>query len=313
MSDIASNPRLLELIELANNANRLHRQLTARKEDASEVDAARKAIFGDIGTLVHRLMTETGPEPAKQPSEPALPRAPAPVDPADQTFLPDSDNGLPDAIIGNDDERDGGWYTEDVEFDTSQPLFSDEDNLEEFTDVPESDPVSDEVEMGDMDTLDDEVYDHSSLAQLAAHRIERGHALYELANPETDPTWSHKLTQLLGLLNLPDDFGGNDEMAVEASRVQWAAGELGRRLDGFPASVQVCIVGLLAARAQHLRTQLTVDVGPRLALDRLRCYRIDAELPTVAGLVAEPAPESGSWVSDIHEWWALLQPDESVD
>ena len=321
MSDIASNPRLHELLELARNATQLHEEMSQRGEVTVEVDDAMVAIYADIGKLVSRLMSESSagipdPETPTGPLITPLSFEPIETSNADErsTFIPTSDDFADSVNSDASAPPSSGWYTEEVEFDTSQPLFSASDNLEEYTDIPESDPETAEVPMADLSV--DEEYEISQLAQMIAHRAEMGHPLHNLASQDEDPTWTHRLTQLLGLLNLPDDFTGRDQMAVEASRVQWAANELGRRLDGLPESIQICLIGMLAARAQHLRSQLDDDVGPRLALDRLRSYRIDTELPTVAGLVAQPFPETGTWVGDIHQWWALLQPAapiESVD
>ena len=95
---------------------------------------------------------------------------------------------------------------------------------------------------------------------------------------------------------------------MEASRVQWITTELESRLTGFPPEIQVALVALLAARAQHLRRGSANDVGPRLSLDRLQRYRIEADLPIVAGLLPTPRPESETWESDIRGWWSLLKP-----
>jgi len=306
MSDIASNPRLLELIELAKNASQLHSEMSARREATGEVDEAITAIYADIGRLVYRLVTDTA-------DVPPLERRPVPFTPSVSseaatdrgTYLPMSDRDS--AALTNDQVEGDSWYTEEVEIDTSEPLFSEEDKLEEYTDIPESDPDPVDTDAGEDGSIDEE-FAVARLDEMFLHRAESGHPLNDLASLERDPTWTHKLTQLLGLLNLPSDFSGEDEMAVEASRVQWAASELGRRLDGLPQSIQVCVIGMLAARAQHLRTQLTVDVGPRLALDRIRRYRIESELPSVAGLTAQPVPETGTWVGDIQDWWRLIQP-----
>ncbi len=303
MSDIAANTRLQELLELARNASRLHNDMAARGDSTSDVDDALTAIYADIGKLVYQLLAEDKVAEA-EPPQPLDPTA----EPSRATFLPLPDEE-PEITSFTDEVGTGAtsWYTEEMEVEVSGPLFSPDDHLDEFTDIPESDPISEEIEMDAEPDDDGGDYDIASIGQMWSERVTRGRSLHDLADPTADPTWNHKLTQLLGLLNLPDDFTGNDEMAVEASRVQWAASELGNRLDGFPEAVQLCIIGMLAARAQHLRSQLAVDVGPRLAIDRLRRYRIDNELPTVAGLLSQPVPETGSWVSDIEDWWKLLQ------
>lgn len=121
------------------------------------------------------------------------------------------------------------------------------------------------------------------------------------------PTWWYRLDELLAMLALPASFADLQELGVEASRVQWATTDLAPRLVGIPAEVQVGVVALLGARAQHLRHRLDIDVGPRLSIDRLQRYRIDEDLPPVAALQPTPRPERGSWESDARAWFALLR------
>jgi len=70
--------------------------------------------------------------------------------------------------------------------------------------------------------------------------------------------------------------------------------------------VQQALLGMLAARARHLQEKLEVDVGPRLALDRLRRYRKQAGLPPVVGLLPDRGPEAGAWAEDAKRWWTVL-------
>jgi hypothetical protein len=305
MSDIETHPRLLELIGLAKDAAALRSQMRGRNEATTDVDDAIDAIYADIGRLVFRLINDT--------SAPALP--PGAISPSIDapTFIPRTEEATQSSQpTEEDDEERESWYTEEVYADSSQPLFSVEDRLDELTDVPESDPISEEVEIEADSITDHEDFAVMTLRQLLTDKASSNHALNQLADSSRDPTWAYKLTQLLALLERPES-NHPDEIAIESSRLQWAASEMGTRLDGLPESVQVCIIGMLAARAQHLRTLMAVDVGARLALDRIRRYRIDAELPTVAGLLAQPAPETGSWTDDIQSWWDLLHPTQDAN
>jgi len=298
MPDIESHPRLLELIGLAKDAATLHQQMKARNEATTQVDEAIGAIYSDIGRLVYRLMSQGSRAESADTAEGS--------DDDRATFLPFTEEATQSTVPTEEEVAERmNWYTDEVEVDDAEPLFTKEDRLDELTDIPESDPISEEVEM---DTVTDhEDYEVTTIAQLRRNSGASDHPLRRLSDESSDPTWAYKLTQLLKLLELPDS-PQRDEMAVEASRVQWAASELHTRLDGLPQSIQVCIIGMLAARAQHLRVQLAIDVGPRLALDRLRRYRIDEELPTVAGLLAQPGPENDSWADDVQAWWDLLHP-----
>ena len=300
MSDIQTHPRLLELIGLAKDAAALRSQMRGRSEPTTDVDEAIDAIYADIGRLVFRLMEDK--------TTPALPSGATPPSINAPTYIPSTEEATQSSQPTEEDvEERESWYTEEVYADSSQPLFSVDDRLDELTDIPESDPVSEEVEIEPDSLTDNEDYEVMTLRQLGREMTSSSHALHRLADSSQDPTWAYKLTQLLALLERPKSNHA-DEVAIESSRLQWAASEMGTRLDGLPESVQVCIIGMLSARAQHLRTLIAVDVGARLALDRIRRYRIDAELPTVAGLLAQPAPETGSWPGDIQAWWDLLHP-----
>jgi hypothetical protein len=117
---------------------------------------------------------------------------------------------------------------------------------------------------------------------------------------------SHEMGSLLELLVPPASFSDADELAVEASRIQWATLQLADRLSAQPSEIQTGMVAMLAARAQHLRLRLDDDLGPRLTLAKLQRFRLEHRLPVVAGLMPTPRPESGSWEQDARRWWAYL-------
>ena len=68
----------------------------------------------------------------------------------------------------------------------------------------------------------------------------------------------------------------------------------------------------MAARARHLQEVLEVDVGPRVALDRLRSFSQASGLSWVAGLDPNGSPERNTWAEDAVTWWnkldALVNP-----
>jgi hypothetical protein len=118
---------------------------------------------------------------------------------------------------------------------------------------------------------------------------------------------SQELGALLELLEPPASFSDADDLAVEASRIQWATLQLPDRLAAQPTELQTGMVAMLAARAQHLRLRLDDDLGPRLTLAKLQRFRLERGLPVVAGLMPTPRPESGSWEQDARRWWAYLR------
>jgi hypothetical protein len=280
MTQPLDHPRLRELVSNARRAVSMRETVVAEGGDASAIDEVLQDLYRDVGKTLVGLLG------------PAVPtsRPPASVESqGDGGASPDDDS----------------WYTDEVETGDVRPLFA-PDDLDESTDVPESEPMSTE---GYTEATDPALR-QPDLEIATIEGLQRsGVDLALLANPEaTLPTWRYRLDQLLELLALPARLDDPAELAVEASRVQWITTELEPRLTGFPAEVQIALVGLLAARAQHLRRGASTDVGPRLSLDRLQRYRIEADLPTVAGLLPTPRPERDGWDADVRGWWSLLKP-----
>lgn len=117
----------------------------------------------------------------------------------------------------------------------------------------------------------------------------------------------HDLSELLALLRPPRDLIDPAVMPDEASKVQWASGELAGRLADTPEVLQVAVLGMLAARARNVAEHLDVDIGPRMAIDRLRRYRDQQDLPSVAGLLPNARPELATWAEDARAFWELLR------
>jgi len=280
MGSPLEHPRLRELLSSARRAAAMRETVLAEGQDASAIDEVLLDLYRDVGRTLVGLLG-----PAEAEPKTAERRAPT-------GDIPEAD--------------DDSWYTDEVETKDARPLFGPED-LDESTDVPESEPITlPPTEGGTARPLPD--LDIATIEVLG-----RSGDLAQLGDPEAaPPTWRHRLDQLLELLAVPTHLDDQAELAVEASRVQWITTELEPRLTGFPAEIQVALVGLLAARAQHLRRGASSDVGPRLSLDRLQRYRIEADLPTVAGLLPTPRPERDAWESDIRGWWALLRPSVSA-
>jgi len=118
--------------------------------------------------------------------------------------------------------------------------------------------------------------------------------------------WIERLADLLELVALPTDLTSPTELAAEASLVQWSTADLDATWAPFPPAIKAALLGLLAARARHLQDHLAVDVGPRIALERLSTYRERAGLVKVEGLYPERAPQSGTWQADAARWWETL-------
>jgi len=118
--------------------------------------------------------------------------------------------------------------------------------------------------------------------------------------------WLEQLGDLLELIALPAHLDDPHELAAEASLVQWATVGLDAAWQPYPPAIRAALLGLLAARARNVQERLAVDVGPRIALERLGAYREQAGLSKVEGLYPERSPTTDSWAGDSREWWSTL-------
>ena len=293
MTDTPGRSRVNDLVAEARKALDLRERLASEDNDPSEVDEALEGLYRDIGAALVEAMGEAA-------------------------MIPDMPTGLVEAFTnGLPYEDDGSWYTDEIDHAAEQagggPLFE-PGELDDQTDVPEAEHLDQSMDRS-LDETDPGPGDFvvETLATLGARAAgDPASALGLLRWPAAPLPWRPVLDELLQLLALPTDFDDVQELTVEASRVQWAASELQHRLADYPPDVQVCIVGLLAARTQHLRGKIDVDVGLRTSLDRLQRYRIDMDLPSVAGLLPNPTPEHGAWSSDVRGWWGLLRPEADL-
>lgn len=172
---------------------------------------------------------------------------------------------------------------------TSLADFTDEDD---YTAIP----GPDELMRHAADLDDGEPVETMSLRELSRIMGEQGRF------------WERDLSELLSLLTPPEDLVDPDVMPEEASKVQWASGELAGRLADTPDAVQTAVLGMLAARARNVAAHLDVDIGPRMAIERLRRYREHQDLPWVAGLLPNARPEGRTWAEDAGSFWELLRP-----
>jgi hypothetical protein len=275
--------RAQHLIVEIRRARLLRDRLASDGEDTSQIDAHLDELHRKLGAHVVE--------------EPELAATIAPLIPDAQPSQESFTDELPPA-------RDHGWYDDEKTgpIDSpSGPLFDSGDL--ETGDIPIPDdlhlpPESDDTDAG-------EQYAVESIGSLAAHADDPTTGLGAFRAGRAP--FGAALQDLLDLLRSPFDLDDPAELGVEASRVQWAASEFERRTRDLPADVRVALLGLLSARAQHLRTRLDVDVGIRLSLDRLQRCRIEQSLPSVHGLLPTPLPELNTWLEDSEAWWAVLQ------
>jgi hypothetical protein len=245
--------------------------------------ATLAALHMHLGMVFHEVVRRAAAQ--ARAADPTVARQ-APLLPSttpDATMLPDDDAEPSEPLAWtNEIERDegGGGWTEDSEV-PEGPLF-DSGELDENTNFPEN---------ADADGFDLETAEHWP----------EGPSAFQLP------------ADLRTLLALPPDLTSPDDLAVEASRVQWATSDLDGRFGGLPPPSLSAVLGLLSARANLLSERLDVAVGPRLAIDRLRRWRAAHGLPQVAGLEENPLPERGSWEADTRSWWAVFEGATTAD
>ncbi len=243
--------------------------------------ATLAAIHMHLGMVFHEVVRRATAEMRTLDSP--IPR-PAPLAPAPPNLLPDDETESTDTPTWtNEAERDdqnSGW-TEDADL-PAGPLF-DSGELDDDTNFPENDAEKDGFGID------------------AAEQWSEGQETFNLP-PE-----------LRNLLGVPPDLTSPDDLAVEASRVQWATSDLEGRFGLLAPAAQSAVLGLLSSRANLLSERLDVAVGPRLALDRLRKWRLARSLPQVAGIEENPLPERGSWEADARSWWAVFEGAAPVD
>jgi hypothetical protein len=317
---IFDDARIRKLLAEADSARSL---IATRGDPTGEVGRALDSLYRDLGAHLHRLMSDETQDDSLPPGG-SLEAGGGFAAPYDATAETETEVELPDPDTGGSFERDG-WYTDEVD-DDSVPLFESGDlATDEHTDVPESTAsVPDsgvvarpaEADAPTPSRDDVEELDRVRLEELvAASRAESG-ALAELRAVWADrsavddaPEWVAPTMEFIDLLGMPEDLLASAAMPEEASRVQWAAGQVDARLPDWPVPVQTALLGMLAARALNLAAHLDVDVGPRRALARLKRYRATHDLPVVAGLAAGPHPERDTWAEDARAWWSLVGPN----
>lgn len=280
---------------------------------STEIREALDGIYKDIGRHVHHAWRElVAPRPTAPP-EPARPgaqqliedefdfraheettqeRTSESLDIDESTDIPEATEFPESSEPAEDLER---WYTDEVEIEGSQPLFS-PGELEEAaaTESVDIGPRGDAA--GGLPSLAAPFVAADGSDTVSVHGFTVGSIGGE--------PWAASLRELIGMIGGPPAEGA--DLTEEVSRVQWATTQVDHRWAEFPISVQTALLGLLAARARNLQDRLEVDLGPRLALDRLRKHARATGVPSVAGLQADHAPDSASWADDARRWWAAL-------
>lgn len=273
--------RVRELLAEARKALALRDRMAVTGDDAGAVDETLRGLYHDLGRALVAVV-EAGEAVILEPGSGV---------PLDGAVMP-----------GGDDEDDAIW----------RPIGAGAAGATAADEILGLDPYDDSTPVipPEREFTAEEPADYvvTAVAELRAAAAVPGSAFHLFRTGA--PSWEPSLRQLMQLLALPANFADVSELAVESSRLQWASNDLAPRLEKFPQDIRLALVAMMAARAHHLRLRLDSDVGPRLSLERLRRYRLDTDLPAVAGLTPTPRPETGSWEGDARQWWALLAGED---
>ena len=288
MERLLNNERIRTLLHQADDATRLLERLGEGAE-TNEIREALTGILRDLGREVHVVWRELAPsrsDPAAGADDFEFRKRDDSQEATAESLEVDQNTDIPEVTseppgaAAEDLER---WYTDEVEIKQQEPLFNPgelDPNLEGDASAP-----------GLLRTPEDDV----PVVPVDG---------FEVAPYPADEAWVKSLREFVALLGGPPTEGA--DLTEEASKVQWAASGLDVRWAGFPPAVRTALLGVLAARARVLQERLEVDIGPRMALDRMRKHRKSSDLPSVAGLTAERGPETGSWTEDARGWWRAL-------
>lgn len=280
MTPILLNPRFRELVQQAEEIDRLRADAVQRGEATDRLDPALDAVLRDLGHHVLALDRDARARDAED--DPTAERT--------STETARADGFTNEVEARSLEEIDDSWYTDEVTGTSRPRLFGPHEIESAVDDVPDSDPMPD---------LDDTEYPENDDSVGAPVTLAAALATFRGAAPAP-------LDELIRLLPALGDDPPADELSVEASRVQWACSDLDRRLVGLDPVWTAAATAWLSARARDLMDRLDVDVGPRTALDRLRRWHMAHGVGRVAGLAEPAVPETGSWASDARGWQRVL-------
>lgn len=290
MERLLNNDRVRILLHQADDATRLLERMGEGAE-TGEIREALAGILRDLGREVHvvwreRVSSSSDPQAGSDDFE--FRKRDDSQEATAESLEVDQNTDIPEVTseppAGAEDlER---WYTDEIEVKQQEPLF----NPGELDSNADADGALGSPP-GLVRTPDDDV----PVVPVDG---------FEVAPYLPDEAWVKSLREFVVLLGAPPAEG--TDLTEEASKVQWAASGLDVRWAGFPPAVRTALLGVLASRARVLQEHLEVDIGPRMALDRMRKHRKVADLPSVAALGAERGPETGSWPEDARWWWRAL-------
>lgn len=291
MERLLNNDRVRTLLRQADDATRLLERMGEGAE-TSEIREALTGILRDLGHEVHivwrEMVVDVGEDPEAGADDFAFKkRDDTSQEKTAESLEIDPNTDIPEATSERppDAEDLERWYTDEVEIQRQEPLFN----------PGELEPSAEGEASGAPPGLVRQAEDDVPVVPVDG---------FEVAPYAADEAWVKSLREFVVLLGGPPAEG--TDLTEEASKVQWAASGLDVRWGGFPPAVRTALLGLLASRARVLQEQLEVDIGPRMALDRMRKHRKLADLPSVAALGADRGPETGSWSEDARWWWRAL-------
>jgi hypothetical protein len=214
-------------------------------------------------------------------------------------LMVDGAGGPPSA---DEPSRDQGWYDDDrtLSGDPGGPLFDAEDLQTGEIPIPDDLHLALEPD----DTMPGQRYAVETASNVGTRGLDPRSGLGRFHRGSAP--FAAELRQLLETLRSPLNLDDPAARSVEVSRLQWVAADFDRRTHPFPEDVQVALIGLLSARAQHLKARHGGETAVRQILERLEKFRVAEGLPSVHGLLPTPLPEGRSWLDDAEAWWFVL-------
>ena len=128
----------------------------------------------------------------------------------------------------------------------------------------------------------------------------------KLAADDADVNWVYQLENLLDMLDMSEDLDDEVELAVEATKLQWATTNMYDSWSSYPRLIQVALTGMLACRAHVVRERLPSSLAPNSVIDRLRTQQYRSGSRPVLSLKPAAEPEDESWANDATLWWNIL-------
>jgi len=188
------------------------------------------------------------------------------------------------------------------------------DELEELTtEIENTDEVAAQANSGSPDfSAPDWLESQRDTAPISVEAVEShlkqavAQVHMKLLADDDEVAWVYELENLLDMLDMSEDLDDQTEIALEATKLQWATTNMYDTWSNYPRFIQMALTGMLGCRAQVIREKLPDSMASNSVLERLRIQQIRSGIRPVTSLQILPAPEDESWANDATLWWNIL-------